>query len=91
MTHPKSKEEITHINYEEKMSLANAASFLETLAYKLKEEKSFTLTLSGKTHEVKPALFVELEVKLTEKDGKHELELEMEWTDDEDGQGLQIG
>lgn len=84
---------IVHIDYEEKMSLDNAVSFLETIVNKLKEEGSFTLTHDGNTHHVEPSANVELEVKLEEKsNGKHELELELEWYegDNKQGQGLQI-
>lgn len=85
---------IVHIDYEEKMSLDNAVSFLETIVTKLKEEGSFTLTHGGKTHHISPSANVELEVKLEEKsNGKHELELELEWYEGDSarGQGIEIG
>lgn len=91
MTQPKSKEKTTYIDYEEIMSLENATSFLEKLVKKLKEKKSFTLTQDDKTHEVKPSSCVEVEVKFAEENGKYEFELEIEWTEDKDGKGLQIG
>lgn len=85
---------IVHIDYEEKMSLDNAVQFIQTILDKLKEEGSFTLTHAGKTHHIAPSANVELEVKLEEKrNGKHELELELEWYegDDKHGGGIQIG
>lgn len=86
---------IVHIDYEEKMSLENAVSFLETIVTKLKEEGSFTLTHGGKTHHIAPSANVELEIKLEEKsNGKHELELELEWREGDSqpgqGQGIEI-
>jgi len=85
---------IVHLDYEEKMSLDNAVQFLETVVRKLKEEGSFTLTHGGKTHHIAPSANVELEVKLEEKrNGKHELEFELEWYegDDKHEGGIQIG
>lgn len=80
------------VDYEEKMSLVGAATFLETIAVKLKEEKSLTLTHGGKTFEVKPSANVELEVKLEKRGEKHKLELELEWIEGDDSHsGLEIG
>lgn len=79
------------VDYEEKMSLVGAATFLETIAVKLKEEQSFTLTHGGQTFEVKPSPQVELEVKLEKRAKKHKLELEIEWIEGEEDSGLKIG
>jgi len=84
------------VDYEEKMSLENAASFLETVATKLKNEGSFTLTHGGQTYTVNPSSQVELEVKYEKKrSGKMQFELEIEWREgdsaDGGGGGLQIG
>jgi len=81
---------VVHVDYEEKMSLDQAVTFLETIVTKLKEEKSFTLTHGSKTHHISPSSQVELEVKLEEKGRKQKLELELEWIDGDDGQGLKI-
>lgn len=78
------------VDYEEKMSLDQATTFLETIVKKLKEEKSFTLTQGDKTHQVTPSPQVELEVKLEERNGKHKLELELEWREGQEFQGLKI-
>ena len=78
------------VDYEEKMSLDQATTFLETIVKKLKEEKSFTLTQGDKTHQVTPSSQVELEVKLEERNGKHKLELELEWREGQEFQGLKI-
>lgn len=81
------------VDHEEKMSLENAAAFLEEIATKLKNEKSFTLTHGDKTHEITPASQVELEVKYEKKSsGKYQLELEIEWYEgDSSNSSLEIG
>lgn len=83
------------VDYEEKMSLEDAAAFIETIATKLKNEQSFTLTHDGQTHEINPSSRVELEVKYEhKKSGKFQLELEIEWREGEDdssGGGIKIG
>lgn len=92
MTNAKRTQKTVHVDYEEKMSLEHAADFLHTVATKLKEDKSFTLTLGGKTHHVTPSSNVELEVKLEEKNGKYEFEVELEWMEgDNDQGGIQVG
>lgn len=79
------------VDYEEKMSLEGAAAFIETIATKLKNEKSFTLTHDGKTYDISPSSQVELEVKYEhKKSGKYQLELEIEWREGEDGGGIEI-
>lgn len=81
------------VDYEEKMSLEGAATFIETIATKLKNEQSFTLTHAGKTFEISPSNQVELEVKYEKKrSGKYQLELEIEWYEGEDGEdgGIEI-
>lgn len=76
------------VDYEEKMSLEQAAAFIETIATKLKNEQSFSLTHAGQTHEISPSSRVELEVKYEiKKSGKHQLELEIEWREGEEGSG----
>lgn len=84
------KPKVVHVDYEEKMSLDNAIAFLETIVTKLKEEKSFTLTVDGKSHHVSPASQVELEVKLEEENDKHAFEFELEWKEGQEGSSLSI-
>lgn len=84
------------VDYEEKMSLEQAAEFIETIATKLKNEKSFSLTHAGQTYEISPSSRVELEVKYEKKSsGKYQLELEIEWREGEEGSssggGIEIG
>lgn len=80
-----------YVDYEEKMTLEGAATFLDTIVTKLKEGQSFTLTHAGQTFEVNPAQQVGLEIKYEKKkDGKYKLELELEWREG-DGGGIQIG
>ncbi|HLQ73519.1 MAG TPA: amphi-Trp domain-containing protein [Bacillota bacterium] len=91
MTNRNKHSKIVHVDYEEKMSLTQAADFMHTIATKLKDEQSFTLSIGGKNHEVTPASNVELEVKLEENNGKFEFELELEWhEDDNENGGLSI-
>ncbi|HLR42834.1 MAG TPA: amphi-Trp domain-containing protein [Pseudogracilibacillus sp.] len=84
------KPKVVHVDYEEKMNLDNAITFLETIVTKLKEEKAFTLTVDGKSHHVSPASQVELEVKLEEENGEHAFEFELEWKEGQDGSSLSI-
>lgn len=93
MTKANQNPKVVHIDYEEKMSLENAAAFLESIAVKLKTDKSFTLTQGEKTHFISPTSNVELEVKLEERNGKHKLELELKWYDQEitKNNNLEIG
>lgn len=81
---------VVHIDYEEKMSLENAVTFLEGMITKLKEEKSLTLTQGEETFFVKPSQQVELEVKLEERGDKQKLEFELGWIEGEENQGLEI-
>lgn len=90
MTNVNQPKKEVYIDYEEKMSLEGAATFLETIASKLKTEKSFTLTHPGESYQINPSSQVELEVKYEKKkDGKYKLELELEWREG-DGDGIQI-
>lgn len=80
-----------YVDYEEKMSLEGATTFLEAIVTKLKQQQSFTLTHGGQTYEVNPASQVGLEVQYEKKrDGKYKLELELEWREG-DGESIQIG
>lgn len=73
------------VDFEEKMSLTNAVTYFETISQKLKEEGSFTLTHNGKTIEIKPSSTVELEIKVEKQQDKHKFEIELEWTEGEEG------
>lgn len=81
------------VKHEEKMSLEQAATLLESIAVKLKEEGTFTLNLGGTSEQITPAKNVELEIELEEKNGKYQLELELEWREGDDAsqnQGISI-
>lgn len=78
------------VDFEEKMSLANAATYFETIAKKLKEEGSFTLTHNGKTFDIKPSSTVELEIKVEIEGDKKKFELELEWVEGEKDTTLTI-
>lgn len=85
------KQKRVYLDYEERMTLEGAATFLETIVSKLKAGQTFTLTHAGQTFEITPAKQVGLEVKYEQKkDGKYKLELELEWREG-DGGGIQIG
>ncbi|WP_217586168.1 amphi-Trp domain-containing protein [Lentibacillus saliphilus] len=84
------KPKVVHVDYEEKMSLDHAVQFLESIVTKLKDEKSFTLTHGGKAHHIAPSSQVELEVKVEEQNGKHKLELELEWLEGAENKWLHI-
>lgn len=86
----KNNPKVTLVDFEEKMPLNKAANFLETVATKLKEEGTFTLTHGEKTYEVTPSSNVEFEVKLEKRGNKHELEFELEWVEGEENPGLEI-
>ncbi|ARD47897.1 amphi-Trp domain-containing protein [Sporosarcina sp. P33] len=81
MTGSTKNEKTVLVDHEEKTSLVNAAEFLETMAKKLREEGTFTLTHNGQTHEVTPASSVVLEIKLEKQLDKNKLEVELEWRD----------
>lgn len=86
------REKVTLVDYEEKMSLTQAADFLESLAKKLREDGTFTLTHGGKSHEVTLAPRVEVEIKLERKGNKTKFDLELEWheSDKEKDAGISI-
>lgn len=85
MSNEKNRSKVVLVDYEEKMSLANAAEFLETLAKKLKEDGTFTLSHGGQHHGVTPASSVELEIKLEKEQEKYKFEIELEWKDGDQG------
>lgn len=82
---------IVHVDHEQKMSLDEAITFLDSIVTKLKEDRKFTLHHHGKTHVVKPSNRVELEIKLEQRGKKHEFELELEWIEGAEGSDLTIG
>ncbi|MDV6378291.1 amphi-Trp domain-containing protein [Sporosarcina sp. GW1-11] len=90
MANEKRSAKVVLVDHEEKMSLANAAEFLESLAKKLREEGTFTLTQGDQTHEVTPASSVELEIKLEKQGDKHTFEVELEWREGENDSSISI-
>lgn len=78
------------VDFEEKMSLANAAAYFETIAKKLKEEGSFTLTHNGQPIEIKPSSTVELEIKVEKERDKQKFEIELEWVEGVEDTTLKI-
>lgn len=67
------------LKHEEKMSREQVASILESVASKLREKGSFTISLGEKTQVIEPAETVTFEIELEEKNGEYELEFELEW------------
>lgn len=67
------------VDFEEKMSLANAATYFEMIAKKLKEEGRFVLTQNGQQVEIAPSGNVELEIKVEKVNDKLKFEMELEW------------
>lgn len=90
MSNSKKNPEVVLVDYEENMSLKEAATFLETIAKKLREEGTFTLTQGNDSYDVTPAEIVELEVKLEKEKNKNKFELELEWHDGNKGSSLTI-
>lgn len=90
MTNETNRRKEVLVDFEEKMSLENAATYFETIAKKLKEEGSFTLTLNGQTIEIKPSSTVELEIKVEKERDKQKFEIELEWTEGEGNTSLKI-
>ncbi|MFS0576283.1 amphi-Trp domain-containing protein [Sporosarcina sp. 179-K 3D1 HS] len=89
MTNETRKTEVL-VEHEEKMALSQAADFLATIAQKLKEEGSFTMTYDGQPFAITPSSNVELEVKLEKRNDKMKLELELEWIEGDRGSTLTI-
>lgn len=75
------------LKHEEKMSLEDAASLLESIAKKLREEGSVTINLGEQSETVTPAEQVKLEVELEESNGEYELEFELEWRESDKSKG----
>ncbi|MBM7714339.1 amphi-Trp domain-containing protein [Bacillus thermophilus] len=78
------------ISYKEKMGREQAASLLQTIATKLKEEGSFTLHQGEQAQKVEPGEFVTVEIELEERNGKYEFEFELEWHEGEENKPLKI-
>lgn len=90
LTNEQKRQKEVLIDFEEKMSLANAAAYFESISRKLKEEGSFTLNLNGQTVEIKPSSTVELEIKVEKENDKHKFEMELEWIEGQVEQTLKI-
>lgn len=73
----------TLLKHEEKMRLEEAANLLETVARKLREDGQVTINLGDQSETVEPSKNVNFEVELEEKNGKYELEFELEWHEDD--------
>ncbi len=78
------------IDYKQRMSKQEVATFLRTIADKLDEDGKFTLTQGDKTHEVEPAASPLLEVEYRERNGKYKFEIELEWRPNDTKRSLTI-
>lgn len=67
------------IKHEERMTREQAAILLESIASKLKEKGEFTIRVGDQSQTIEPAENVKLEIELEERNGKYELEFELEW------------
>jgi len=74
------------IKHEEKMSREQAATLLESIAAKLKEKGELTINVGDQSETIEPAENVKLEIELEEKNGEYELEFEIEWKENDNGQ-----
>lgn len=90
ISNSKKNPKVVLIDYEEKMSLKEAADFLETVAKKLREDGTFKLKQGDKSHDVTPSEIVELEVKFEKKKDKNKFEVELEWRDGQKGSSLSV-
>lgn len=79
MTTKKSTRANIMIDYKQRMSKQEVASFLRTIADKLEQEGKFTLTQGEQTHDVEPSASPLLEVEYQERNGKHKFEIELQW------------
>lgn len=78
------------LDFERKMSLTEAATFLETIAEKLKEEGQMNLVLGEQEVELTPTERVEFEIKVERRGTKYEFEIELEWDESRPAQHLKI-
>lgn len=78
------------LDFERKMSLTEAATFLETIAAKLKEEGQMNLVLGEQQVELTPTERVEFEIKVERRGTKYEFEIELEWDENRPAQHLKI-
>lgn len=78
------------LDFERKMSLTEAATFLETIAAKLKEEGQMNLVLGEQQVELTPTERVEFEIKVERRGTKYEFEIELEWDESRPAQHLKI-
>ncbi|MFD0943083.1 amphi-Trp domain-containing protein [Savagea faecisuis] len=78
------------LDFERKMSLTEAATFLETIATKLKEEGQMNLVLGEQQVELTPTERVEFEIKVERRGTKYEFEIELEWDESRPAQHLKI-
>lgn len=75
------------IKHEERMSRMQVAELLESIASKLKEEGTLTINVGEQSQTIEPSEEVTFEIELEEKNGKYELELELEWKEGDTGSG----
>ena len=78
------------VDYEEKMSLPFAASYLQQIATKFKDDQRFTLTVGDESFDIVPSSQVALEIKLEQRGHKYKFEIELEWDESKADQTLSI-
>lgn len=78
------------IDYEERLSLEQAITLLETIVTKLKEQGKFTFKQGEAEIEIQPSGQVGTEIKYEVKGDKHSLEIELEWIPGKTEQKMEI-
>lgn len=78
------------VDFEQKMSLTNAADYFQMIATRLKEDGQFSLTFNGQEVVIKPSSTVEFEIKVEKENGKQKFEVELEWVEGQQDDTLTI-
>ncbi len=78
------------LDFEQKMSLAEAATFLETIALKLKEEQALNIRVGQSEVLLKPSSQVEFELKVEKRGLNYSFEVELDWDEQQEYSQLEI-
>ncbi|HEY4578207.1 MAG TPA: amphi-Trp domain-containing protein [Savagea sp.] len=78
------------LDFEQKMSLAEAATFLETIALKLKEEQALNIRVGQSEVLLKPSSQVEFELKVEKRGSNYSFEVELDWDEQQEYSQLEI-
>lgn len=78
------------IDFKQRMSKAEIAELLHSIANKLETDGQFTLTQGDKVHEVTPSATPVVEIEYREKNGKYKFEFELEWRPNDSQKNITI-